>query len=114
MPWLKYCGIVFISLFFLVLVVFAIIRFTSKKNKIKIDDTFITNIINILGGTSNIIGAEVDNARLKIKLVDVKIPNFEELKLLSTKYKIKSITPLDMFPQTAHVENIALLSLKTA
>ena len=38
----------------------------------------------------------------------------DDLKILTKAYKIKTITPLDMFPQTSHVETITLLSLKTA
>lgn len=35
-----------------------------------------------------------------------------DLKLLSRKYNIESITPVDMFPQTHHVENVVLLEKK--
>ena len=37
-----------------------------------------------------------------------------DLKVLSSKYDIESITPFRMFPSTDHVESISLLSLKTA
>lgn len=36
-----------------------------------------------------------------------------DLKLLSKKYNIESITPFDIFPQTSQIENIVLLTLKT-
>lgn len=35
-----------------------------------------------------------------------------DLKELSSKYKIDSITPFDMFPQTSHTESITILYLK--
>jgi 23S rRNA (uracil1939-C5)-methyltransferase len=33
--------------------------------------------------------------------------------ILSEKYTVKKIQPVDMFPHTSHIENIALLQLKT-
>lgn len=38
----------------------------------------------------------------------------KDLNILVSLYDIKSTTPFDMFPYTAHVESITLLSLKTA
>ena len=35
-----------------------------------------------------------------------------DLKMLEEIYKIESITPVDMFPWTSHIENIAVLKLK--
>jgi tRNA/tmRNA/rRNA uracil-C5-methylase (TrmA/RlmC/RlmD family) len=35
-----------------------------------------------------------------------------DIKLLSSKYNIESIQPVDMFPQTHHVETIVGLALK--
>ena len=35
-----------------------------------------------------------------------------DLKLLETKYEIKKIQPVDMFPMTFHVETVACLRLK--
>ncbi|MCO5273272.1 MAG: 23S rRNA (uracil-5-)-methyltransferase RumA, partial [Cyclobacteriaceae bacterium] len=35
-----------------------------------------------------------------------------DLKILSEKYEITAIQPVDMFPHTAHVENVVGLSLR--
>ena len=35
-----------------------------------------------------------------------------DLSLLDEKYKVTNIQPVDMFPQTHHVENIVVLELK--
>jgi len=35
-----------------------------------------------------------------------------DLALLNTKYEVRRIKPVDMFPHTQHVENVVLLALK--
>ena len=35
-----------------------------------------------------------------------------DLKLLSDKYEFNTVTPVDMFPYTSHIENIAILKLR--
>ena len=35
-----------------------------------------------------------------------------DLQLLSEKYVVKAVQPVDMFPHTHHVENVVLLSMK--
>ena len=35
-----------------------------------------------------------------------------DVQMLSEKYEVLKIRPVDMFPQTTHIENVALLSLK--
>ena len=35
-----------------------------------------------------------------------------DLQLLDVKYKVEAVQPVDMFPQTHHVENVVLLTLR--
>ncbi len=77
-------GIILI-LILLVLIIVLAKRHKPKDKKLKIDESFINNILSILGTTKNIITCEVVNARLKFDVKDLDIVNFEELKKLSNK-----------------------------
>jgi 23S rRNA (uracil1939-C5)-methyltransferase len=58
------------------------------------------------------------------KLLDLKIPKIvyvscntatqaRDLDLMRGEYQVESVQPVDMFPQTHHIENILLLKLKS-
>ena len=66
-----------------------------------LSEVFINTLINVK--PSKIVYVSCDPATLA-----------RDLKILSPFYEIKVIESLDMFPRTAHVETITLLSLKTA
>lgn len=74
------CGIVLVLAFLVIL----FLRFRKKENRIVIDDVFINNLIVFLGGNDNISNVEVDNARLKFVLKNVKLAKLEEIKALAT------------------------------
>ncbi len=78
-------GIIAAAVAALILIILLIVLFTKKKGpkKIKISEDFMNDIINKLGGIENIIEVLVDNARLKIKVKDTKLPDYEGLKSLS-------------------------------
>lgn len=78
-------GIIIAAAVLLIGLVILLIVLLSKKsnNRIVVNDEFINSIISILGGKENINGIEVDNARLKIALNDVKKPDFDGLKAMS-------------------------------
>ena len=58
------------------------------------------------------------------KLLDLKIPKIvyvscntatqaRDLEVMRGEYQVESVQPIDMFPQTHHIENILLLKLKS-
>ena len=67
-----------------------LIIFFSLKNKkgkqprIKLNDEFITNLINLLGEKDNIGDVNVDNGRLKITVNDLDKANLEGIKQIAT------------------------------
>ena len=56
----------------------------SNKPKIKVDDEFITNLIELYGGSSNIVDVVVDNGRLNITISDLDKANLNGIKEIAT------------------------------
>lgn len=73
----------------------------ESKSKIKIDEEFINNLIDLYGGKDNIKEIAVDNARLKVTVLDLDVVNLEGLKANSeagvfvTGYTIKTLFKFD-------------------
>ncbi len=78
----KYAFFVIIALV-LIIVIISIIK--RNKNRIKVDDSFIDNLILILGGIDNINMCEVENMRVKFKLADLNKADLKQLHQLSPK-----------------------------
>ncbi len=72
-----------VALVALIAIVVLILVFKNKNKKVKIDDNFIENIITLLGGASNLSSTEVENGRLRLKINNLDIVNFDGLKELS-------------------------------
>lgn len=65
------------------------------------------------GMHADVIGMLLKVAATKIVYVSCNpATQARDLALLDSTYKVVKLQPLDMFPQTHHVENIALLELK--
>ncbi len=73
--------IITIIVVLLVVLTLAIIIFASKKkNKVKIDDSFLDILITSLGGLTNIISVDVDNKRIKFAVNNVNLTHPNDLK----------------------------------
>ena len=84
------------------------------------------NFLNVHGRPDMVItdppraGMHEDVCRMLLKAEPKKIvyvscnpaTQARDLKILSEKYNITAVQPVDMFPHTMHVENIALLEIK--
>lgn len=79
-----YIFLIIIVLVVLIIVLSLIIVLKKKNKKIKVDDNFINNLINLLGGINNIKNVDVENGRLKIKILVIDDANLNGLKELST------------------------------
>lgn len=77
--------IIVIAVILLLVVGFILFKVLHKEHGQKIDDEFMTSMLNSLGGIDNIKSFSVENARVKFELEDVKLADFDSLKELSPK-----------------------------
>ncbi len=84
---MKYLIIALALVAFVLIVGIIITVVLKKKNKghVRVDDSFITNIISYLGNKDNISEVSVDNARLKVNVKDVDLVDTKMLHTLSEK-----------------------------
>lgn len=76
------CGAAVIAIV-VVAIVIGILK--GKKGKIKVDEEFMEQLFQALGGKDNIKGYSVENARVKFELLDLKVADLDSLKTLSPK-----------------------------
>lgn len=83
LPWI--IGIICAAvLFFILLSLILVWRIKGKnKNRIRVDEQFIRNLIEYYGGSQNIREVSIDNARLKVLVQDVEAVNLNALKEVS-------------------------------
>ena len=66
------------------------------------------------GMHADVVGVIVNAAPKRIVYVSCNpATQARDLQLLDAKYRVVAVQPVDMFPQTHHVENVVLLELKT-
>lgn len=69
---------------FLLILIISIVK-ASRKKGIKVDEEFIKDLLNTLGGKENILKYTVDNARVKFELQDLTKADLTHLHELSPK-----------------------------
>lgn len=67
----------------LLLSIVIILVLKNKNKKIRVDSSFIDNILNYLGGVNNLLSTEVENGRLRLKVNDLDVVNFDGLKSMT-------------------------------
>ena len=76
-------GCILLCLVALAILVIGIKSYKKRKNSkgfIKVDQTFADELIGYYGGIDNILSVEVDNARLKISVVDMDIVDLDKIR----------------------------------
>ena len=98
----------------LLAITFVLIKLSkSKGTKTKIDSEFINNLVNILGGTNNVLSVTNDNGRIKFELEDLEKANLNGLKELSQSgVFVTNNTIKTLFPHDAKTISNAIKQLK--
>ncbi len=80
--------------------------------KIKIDAEFINNLVNVLGGKSNVLSVTNENGRIKFELEDLELAKLEDLKALSNSgVFVTNNTVKTLFPHDAKTISNAIKNL---
>ena len=105
-------------------------RYSLEKNNITNVKPIIGDVAKVIGTLNNKfnkmifdpprggLGKEICEEIIKMAPTEIiyvscnPLTLIDDLKILTKKYNVKSITPLDMFPLTSHIESITLLELK--
>ena len=97
-------GIVLIALIIFLITFIVLKKKKNKKPRIVIDEAFISSLIDLYGGATNINEVNVENGRLKIAVNDLDIVNLNGIKgiaesgavvtgnIIKTLYKQDSLT----------------------
>lgn len=71
--------------FFIAFIIGIIIGKIKNKGHVKVDEEFMTTLIESLGGKDNIKSYCVDNSRVKFELLDLTLAKLDTIKELSPK-----------------------------
>ena len=83
--WAYYAGVAGILVLILIIILIILLKAKKPKQKrIKVDDEFINNLIDLLGGIKNIEDVKVDNGRLKLAVLDLEKVNLNGIKEIAT------------------------------
>ncbi|MBE6137640.1 MAG: hypothetical protein E7176_04520 [Erysipelotrichaceae bacterium] len=100
-----------LAIFIISFIVIKCLKGKNNKSKLKVDDEFIDNLISLYGGKDNIKEINVDNARLKVTVLDLDSANLNGLKenseagVFVTGNTIKTLFKFDSKLVKSSIEN---------
>ena len=96
----------------IVILVVILLKLKKGNKKIKVDAEFINNLVNVLGGKTNILSVTNENGRIKFELEDLELAKLEELKSLSNSgVFVTNNTVKTLFPHDAKTISNAIKNL---